>query len=231
MWGREGFPWRLPYSSTAASPSNKKWNQLWTSWKWKPKHPDEEITQNLENLYVNEFLNSGWCCTAPWVDKNEITLLMRSKAVEHCSGVAKGGITDGRKQNISTGPQKIFFSSWFSPLDAASHTVHQRSEHNRLCGSTYSTFKLTFKIRQKNPTIMMYQKVVKTLLEWSSISFLLQIKVKYRHYILVSPEVTALIIITSPYISVRLLFIVVTFHLSTSVFWLQEILTVMLEWA
>lgn len=149
MWGREAFPWRLPYSSTAASPSNKKWNQLWTSWKWKTKHPGEEMTQNLENFYVNgcvypQFLNSGWCCTAPGVDKNEITLLMQSKAVELCSGVAKGGITYGRKQNFSTEPQKIFFFSWFSALDAASHTVHQRSENNRLCGSTYSTYKITF---------------------------------------------------------------------------------------
>lgn len=32
---------------------------------------------NLENLCVNgcvypQFLNPDWCCTAPWVDKNEI---------------------------------------------------------------------------------------------------------------------------------------------------------------
>lgn len=92
-------------------------------------------------------------------------LLMQSKAVEFCSGVAKGGKTDGRKQNFSTDPQKISFFSWFSPLDAASHTVHQLSENNRSYGSTYCTYTLTFKIRGKNPMIMMYQKVVKTLLE------------------------------------------------------------------
>lgn len=112
---------------------------------------------------------------------------MQSKAMEFCSGIAKGGKTDGRKQNFSTDPQKISFFSWFSPLDAASHTVHQLSGSNRSYGSTYCTYKLTLKIRGKNPMIMS-QKVVKTLLEWCSISLMLQIKVKYRHFILVSPD-------------------------------------------
>lgn len=65
-------------------------------------------------------------------------------------GVAKEGITDERKQNFFHRPTKDHFFSLFSPLDAASRTVHQRSENNRFCGSTYSTYKLTFKIRGKN---------------------------------------------------------------------------------
>jgi len=58
----------------------------------------------------------------------------------------------------------------------------------------------------------MYQEVAKNVLEWCYISFLLQIKVEYGHFILVSPETAALI--TIPHINIRLLFIVVTFQLS-----------------
>lgn len=67
----------------------------------------------------------------------------------------------------------------------------------------------------------MYQ-VAKTVLEWCNISFLLQIKVEYGHFILVSPETAALI--TIPHNNRILLFIVITFHLSTFDFWLDEVL-------
>lgn len=47
---------------------------------------------------------------------------------------------------------------------------------------------------------------------------MLQRKVKYRHFILVSPEFLVTALITIPHTSVRLLFTVVPSHLSTSVF-------------
>lgn len=65
-------------------------------------------------------------------------------------GVAKEGITDERKQNFFHRPTKDHFFLLVQPLGCCITHVHQRSENNRFCGSTYSTYKLTFKIRGEN---------------------------------------------------------------------------------